>query len=400
MNILQINKFYYLRGGSERYLFELSGELEKRGHRVIPFSMHDEKNLASRYSSYFIDPMDMHKFNFKNILKFFYNYDTVRKLKKLLREQKVDVAHLHNIAHQLTPAIIKVLKKNKIPIIQTLHDYKLICPNSQLYAQNKVCLSCNGQKYYHCFTKKCMHNSRAKSLLGTLEAYLNNKILNYYEQVDLFIAPSQFMKDICVSFGVPKEKIYVINNFIDRTKKENNKITEDYFLYFGRLNEEKGIDTIFESMKKINFNCKLKIVGDGPYFQELKIISKNLRIENQIEFLGYKHKEELNDIIDKAMAVILPSKWPENMPYSLLESLDKEKAVIVSNIGGMPEIIHDNKNGLLFEAGNSDDLAKKMDKIFTQVFKIDLKTNDNILINLNSKIHISEIEKCYLELKK
>ena len=378
MKILQINKFYYLRGGSERHVFGLSDILEEQGHKVIPFSMQDPKNKKSEFEKYFVKPIDLHKFNIINIIKYFYNFDAVAKLKKLIKDQKPDIAHLHNITGQLTPAIIRVLKKHNIPIIMTLHDYRLICPNSQLYSQREICYRCQGGKYYNCLLRKCVHNSFGKSLLAMLESYLNNKFLNYYKHIDLFIAPSQYMKEISARFGIPENKIKVIYNFIPKdiniSLKTDSKQTENYLLYFGRLSKEKGIDVLIDAFKEVK-EYNLKIVGSGLEFENIQQKIKKLSLTN-IELLGPKYEKELQELIKGAKAVIIPSVWQENMPYSLLESLDVGKIVIASNIGGMKEVIIDGQNGFLFKPGDSIELVNKIKN---------LKIVDNKAIESNIK---------------
>ena len=194
MNILLINKYFFLKGGSERQVFDLIAVLEKNKHRVIPFAMEDERNEKTPFQKYFFRKVDLHRFSVFSIIKYFHNYDAVRRLEKLLDDEKVDIAHLHNIVGQVSPAIIKSLKERGIPVVQTLHDYRLFCPNGQLFAGGKVCYSCVGKSYYHCFFKKCVHNAYGKSLIGSLEAYLNTRFLDLYSQVDCFIAPSHFMR--------------------------------------------------------------------------------------------------------------------------------------------------------------------------------------------------------------
>ena len=342
MKILQINKFHYPRGGSERYVFELSKLLEDHGHEVIQFSMADDKNYYSKYSQYFIKPVDLDKFNLINIIKFFYNYEAVKNLKKLIKDERPDIAHLHNIAHQISPAIIKVLKNHKIPIIQTLHDYKLICPNAKLYSRGLICEQCRGGRYYNCFLKKCSHNSWTKSFLAMSEAYLNNKILKYYNSVDLFIAPSQFMKNICVKFYIPENKIKLIYNFIGAETEAVEDIMEKnepaYLLYFGRLSEEKGIDVLLAALKILNNKIKLKIAGAGPDYKKCQSLIAQYKLNAQAELVGPKYGAELRQIIKQAKAIIIPSLWPENLPYSALEALALGKIIIASHMGGLPEI--------------------------------------------------------------
>ena len=365
MKILEINKFYHLRGGSERHLFELSDALTRRGHSVIPFSMKNERNQPNGFSNYFVDSVDLDSINFRNILKIFYNWQAVRNLEKLIIKEKPDVAHLHNIQYQLTPAIIQTLKKHGIPVIQTLHAYNIICPNAKLYTEGSPCERCRGRWFYNCLAHKCAHDSYAKSFLGMLEAYLNVSLLKRYDDVDVFIAPSNFMKEVSVRAGIAAEKIQVLHNFVD-TQKFNAVDSEigNYLLYFGRLAEEKGITMLIEAVKDLP-DEKLKIVGEGPEYNNLKFKILNLKLGNRVELLGKKEGSELTKLITDAKAIVIPSLWPENMPYSLLEAMAMGKTVIVARIGGLPEMIEHGKNGFLFEAGNLESLKQEL-KVINQ----------------------------------
>lgn len=366
MKILQIHKFHYFRDGGTRHYLELSENLRREGHEVINFSMQHPENIACVQEQYFAENVPLDRFSVKNIFKYFYNFEAVAKLERLLAVEKPDLAHVHNLYHQLTPALLHVLKKHQIPIVLTLHDYKIICPNYQLFAAGKICERCRGGKYCQCALTGCVKNSRAKSLLATIEAYLYRRILKSYELVDTFIAPSQFMKNKFVEFGWPAEKIEVLRNF---TNLENKNVVKkmhmhnsdnDYLLYFGRLSEEKGLDVLLSAMILLPENVKLKIAGTGPLLSCSKLKIKNSKLNGRVDLLGHIQGKKLGEIIDSAKAIIIPSIWYENMPLSMLEAMAAGKVVIASRIGGMPEIIRDGENGFLFEAGNAQELAGKI----------------------------------------
>ncbi|MFH1233458.1 MAG: glycosyltransferase family 4 protein [Patescibacteria group bacterium] len=380
MKILMINKFYYLRGGSERCVFELSKLLENNGHQVIPFSTLDKKNVKSKFDQYFIKKINLEKFNLINILKIFYNWDAVKKLEQLIKDEKPDIAHLHNIAHHLSPAIIKVLKKHNIPVIQTLHDYKLICPNYKLFSKNEICFKCQNGKYYNCFLRKCVKNSLMKSFLAMMEAYLNNKILKLYDKIDLFIAPSRFMKDICVKFGLQESKIKIIYNFIDVDAQANKwvgdhknladkKEESKYILYFGRLSQEKGVADLIKAYAKIHqiMGHQLVIAGDGEERKNLEQLAQNLNISSKVKFVNHQHSDELLNLISNSTFVVVPSIWQENAPYSVIEAMVLAKTVICSKIGGLSELIEDKKNGFLYPPGDVDKLADIMEKMLMPI---------------------------------
>ncbi len=403
LKILQINKFYYLRGGSERYLFELEKILKQAGHEAVPFSMKDERNQPSPYQKYFIEPMNLHRFSLKNIFKIFYNWEAACNLEKLIKKEKPDLAHLHNINYQISPAVIRILKRHGIPIIMTLHDYNIICPNDKLFTRGSQCERCRTGGYYHCLLNKCSHNSAGQSFLAMLEAYFNNRFLKIYEQVDLFIAPSRAMKESCVKFGLPKDKIIDLCYPIDI----NNEPAADlgranYVLYFGRLSSEKGIGVLLEAMAKVNDKINLKLAGAGPDYQKLEDKNKKLNLSGRVKFLGPKYGNELSVLIKGALAIIVPSVWPENMPYSMLESLAMGKIVIASRMGGLSEMIKDGDNGFLFKSGNSDELAKKINLavIRNEIIKTMEEKAKNSLVGLDSRKHGEKIMALYKKILK
>jgi glycosyltransferase involved in cell wall biosynthesis len=242
-----------------------------------------------------------------------------------------------------------------------LHDYKLICPNYQLFTGGKTCIACKPHKYFNCYTKQCFKNSKSKSALATLEMYIHHRLLKIYEKnINTFIAPSDFMKQKLVEFGWDINKIKLVINPFDAemsiAKGEEVKQEEEYLLYFGRLGEEKGLEILIEAAALTNSH--LKFVGVGPMENKLKKLAEKLKVK--AEFLGFKNGPELKYIILRSRAIVIPSIWFENMSLSLLEALNLNKIVIASNIGGIPEIIKHGQNGLLFEPGNVNDLTNKI----------------------------------------
>ncbi len=366
MKILQINKFYYLKGGAERHLFELSKLLEVNGHTVIPFSMQDPQNQPTPYAKYFAKPVDFDSFSLSALFKFFYNWEAVSQLKRLLRDERPDIAHLHNVAHQLTPSIIRVLKKHGIPVVMTLHDYQPICPSYQLYTKGQYCERCKGGKYYQCALNRCVKDSTAKSLMSMLELYLHRRVFKNYDLVDHFVAPSRFMADVSIAFGMPKEKMSVVYNFLGDGQRaelegEAGASAGDYLLYFGRLTEEKGVGDLLKAAA--NSATSLKIVGTGAERESLEAEAKALELGSRVEFLGYQEGSALARLIKGAKAVVLPARWPENMPYSLIEALAAGRPLLVSRIGGLTELVGSGQNGFTFAPGNVEELKEAIRRL-------------------------------------
>lgn len=406
MRILQVNKFNYPRAGAEKYFLWLSQALVKAGHQVAIFSMDHPKNLSSSWKKYFVSEIDFNSRSLKDQLRapkrIIYCSEAKIKFKKLIEDFKPDLIHCHNIYHQLSPSILEAASKKNVPIIMHLHDYKLICPNYRLFSKNKICLECLSQKNYRPVIKNNCYNSVLRSTLAYLEMTLHNKIWKIYQNnLNLLIAPSRFIQKLFINNGWSKEKVIFINNPAPDINKKLNKKTGEYFLYFGRLAVEKGIEDLIIAIKKNNL--KLKIAGSGPSEQKLKKLCASEIKNGQIKFINQLAGKELIQEILEAKAVIIPSRWLENMPLSLLESLALGKIIIASRIGGLPEIINDRINGFLFKPGNISDLSR----ILKLVSSLSEKEKTKIKIaaqktaeELSPGIHLIKILNIYRKLAK
>jgi len=404
MKILQVNKFNYPKGGADKYFLDLSTALEQVGHQVAVFSMADKNNLPSAWSNYFVSNFDFNNLNFlKKLLapeRIIYSLEAKRKFEKLIEDFRPDIIHIHNIYHQISPSILDVARRYKIPVIMHLHDYKLICPNYQLFTGGRPCEACRPDKYYQCIKKRCFKNSLSQSLLAALEMYIHHKILKIYKKnVTVFIAPSNFMKNKVMEFNWPGDKIAVITNpYSGILEDANDKnilsyaAEENYLLYFGRLSPEKDVKTLIEIAIKNNW--PLKIVGQGPEEAMLKKVTTN---NPPIEFTGFKSGTDLQNIILKARAIIIPSISYDNMPLSLLEALRLGKIVIASRIGGLPEIIEDGVNGLLFTPGDEAELTAKI-RSLENLDKPAMKLAARVSVeSFSLKNNLNALEKIYEE---
>jgi glycosyltransferase involved in cell wall biosynthesis len=365
MKILMVNKFLYNRGGSETYMFQISEYLKKQGHEVYFFGMKDEENIVDTDEKSLVENLDFHKKSLKTLLypfKIIYSIEARKKIAKILDSFKPDIVHLNNYNFQLTPSIIYEVKKRNLPIVQTVHDPVVVCPNHSLfnYNEGEICEKCKGNKYFFCIKTKCIHNSMVKSVFGAIEAIIYNK-LNTYEKVDKFICPSQFINEKIVEFGVNGQKTITMHNFSMLDIGDNLNKKRNYILYFGRLSQEKGIITLLESAKKLK-NYSFKICGTGPLEEYMKNYINQNNLKN-VELLGFKTGNELKMLIKNAKVSIYPSVWYENCPMSVIESKGLGTPVIGSKIGGIPELIRDNKDGFVFEANNSEDLSEKIKNI-------------------------------------
>ena len=368
MKILLVNKFHYIKGGSETYYFGLGELLEKSGHDVIYFSMKDDKNKPCPQEKYFVENVDfnapMGKFKLmKTALKMLYSREAKKKFKKLILDEKPDIIHLNIFQSQLTASIVDVAHKYRIPIVYTAHDLKSVCPNYQMLNHGEVCEKCLHGKYINCFKTSCMKDSRLKSLLATMEAdvYKRKKT---YRKIDLIITPSEFYKRKIDEAKIADCPVVHMTNFLPQGTQYSavNKVG-DYILYFGRLSREKGIITLVEAYSRSNCELPLYIVGTGSVKEEIEGKIKELSMTDKIKLLGFKSGRELKDIVDAILCVVLPSEWYETGPYSIMEAISACKPVIVSNLGGLPELVDDGITGYIVPAKDAEKLAEAIKKM-------------------------------------
>lgn len=370
MKILLVNKFHYVKGGSETYYFGLGELLKQYGCKVVYFSMQDEKNRSCDYEKYFVNNVDFNmRTNIFQIaqmsLKMLYSFEARRKFEKLIRAEKPDIIHLNIFQSQLTGSIVDVAKKYNIPVVYTMHDLKSICPNYQMLNHGSVCEKCLGGKYSTCFKEGCMKESKLKSLLAALEAYVY-KWNKTYKKIDLFITPSRFFSEKLRQANITNKPIIHMPNFLPKDTEyiSNNKCGE-YFLYFGRLSKEKGISTLIRAYQEAKIETPLYIVGTGPLEQEIQEMIEKYQVKNCVKMLGFKSGSELKEIIENAKCICLLSEWYENGPYSIMEAQAASRPVIVSGYGGLPELVEDGVTGYIIPAGNIEkvaDILRQCDK--------------------------------------
>ncbi len=378
MNILIATANWYPSGGDWTYIDSICKIYESNGHKIIPFAMKDSRNFKSNFDKYFINNINYNDLNksktlsstVKVLTSSIYSFEAIKKIKLLINENNIDIAQLNNIHNIHTPAIISELKKNKIPVVWRVLDYKILCPNRTFLSNNMVCEDCFKSKYYNCFLNKCKKNSYSASLVTTIESYFN-KIRPYYNQVDKYIFQSEFSRDLFIKYGFDINKTEIIENpyncenIIPEFNIENKK---KYILYFGRISKEKGLFTLYDAMINIP-DIKLIIVGNGPDVEDsLAYISLN-NIKN-IEFVGPKWGDELIPYINLCEFVVLPSEWYEPNPYVVLQSFSFGKPVVATNIGGIKDMIIHDQNGILTKPNDALELSSSIEVLYYDKEKI------------------------------
>ena len=397
MKVLLINKYHYLKGGAERAYFDTAHILAENGHEVSFFSMQHPDNRETPWSRYFVSNVDYLTEPVSFLAKIrlawriIWNSEAAENLEQLLLEAKPDIAHLHNIYHQLSPSILWTLHKHHVPIVMTLHDYKLASPNYSLYVRGAIW---NTGSSFRCIADRCVKNSFAKSFVCAVEKWVHESI-GSYRKVSVFLSPSQFLIEKFRELGSPFHIERVPQPLLPFPEQPSSKTTNDYLLFFGRLSVEKGVSVLLEAMQELP-EKKLCIVGVGPEEEALKNFVKTKNLTN-ISFLGPKYGDELQSLIRDAEAIVMPSVWYENMPYTILEALAIGKVVIASRIGGIPERIQDGINGFLFETGNTKTLAHILRTLTQQdLAKIERAAFESVS-DLRPEVYAKTLEKIYAE---
>ena len=359
MKVLLINNRHFRGGGADVVYFSTAEKLIEAGHQVTFFSRHSENALPDENDSFFIPEKSQYCI-FTRTLQYFNNKDAAVKLEELLRKEHFDIAHAHLMWGGMTAAIIPVLHKYGVPIVHTVHDYRMVCPAYTFRnGRGKVCEKCKGGRYYQCIMCRCAKGGIIQSILMAAEMKYRNIKWHPAKEMDGVIYVSQFAKqkheEIDPLFKTTPNTI--IYNFT--TVGEVFKPVENdggYYLYYGRLSGEKGIQTLIDVFKR-HPELHLKVVGNGPIEDELK---RNL-LPN-VEFLGYKSGDELYNLVRYARFVCVPSEWYENNPMTIVEAYSMGVPVIGAKIGGIPEIVDEGKTGFLFESGSVDFLEETIIK--------------------------------------
>lgn len=352
MKVLLINNFFYRKGGSETVFFNTARLLEQAGHQVCFFSVAREENISSPFSKYFISDTTKAS-KVKGLLSYFYNKEAATKLEQLILEEKPDIVHSHLMWGCTAPAIFKVLKKYKIPLVHSVHDYRMVCPAYTFTSGGAICDECKGKHFYKCATKRCSKGSLLMSTVMAAEMYFRNAFHNPAKNIKGLIYVSNFAKNIHEKYSPGFQKVTSIVLYNCSQKQDvGNKVRNDYYLYYGRLSHEKGVEIVIEAFKQLP-QARLKIVGTGPNEKDLIQDAKGTM---NIEFLGFKSGEELHQLVRGAQFVIVPSQWYENNPMTIVESYSFGTPVIGSDLGGIPEIIEDGKTGYVFNHGNLESL--------------------------------------------
>lgn len=362
MRVLNVNKYHYLRGGSEQYFFFVERGLRARGHDVVPFAMRHPDNLPSEYERYWPAEVDYFGGSLRARVaagfKVLYSRDARLCVARLLDDHPADVAHLHLFQQQFSLAILPEIRRRGIPIVHTVHDLKPVCPAYRMLTHDGICERCLGGHFHRCVRHRCVKGSLAGSLVAAVEMYLAH-LGGFYRHIDRFVAPSRFYARKLEEGGIPGGKIEVLPLACEVEQTAARYDDDGYALCAGRLSEEKGVATLLQAARIAGSKVPIKIAGTGPLEDSLRRQAADLGLEH-VEFVGYQSGARLRELQAGAMFFVVPSEWYENAPVVIHEALSLGKPVVGSRIGGIPELVEDGENGLTFAMGDAAALAEAL----------------------------------------
>lgn len=344
MRILQVHNFYRIPGGECGVVHAEKSLLESRGHDVRQYTRHSSEvsdyGAVRKARAYIQIP---------------YSFEVERDLVRALRREQPDVVHVHNVFPLLSPSVYRAIKKQNIPVVQTVHNFRFLCPNGQFFVDGRVCLDCMERGLWSAVHKRCMQNSYVVSLAYATAIGMAWASGNLPDNIDQFVALNRFSADKLSAGGIPADKISICGNYIDEALSSVTP-KRAYVLYLGRLSREKGLLTLLHAWKGVE-GVALKVAGTGPLEAELRDTAKTLGL-SRVEFVGYVSGPEKENLVREALCTVVPSEWYENFPLTILEAYALGTSVIASRIGGLPEMVEHGNTGLLFEPGNSDELSR------------------------------------------
>ncbi len=415
MRIVFCNKYFFLNGGVERYLYNAMNYLKDQGHTAIPFSVRYADSWPSPYEEYFLpppgDPAQAHlaniKFSPQNLWRHFdrstYSFEARLKLQKLLNSTGgADIAFIMNIYNYLSPSIIHTFRSRLIPMVMHIGDYNLVCPSYSLLRDGRPCTLCVKGEYYHGLKYRCVKNHLAASAVRVFAMYLH-RLLGLYRLLDAIVVPCEFMRETLIEGGFAPGKIHLLPYPVERrhhlrrktparagegrrrgearsenpagnspspTEREASpgaREKKNQIVYFGRISYEKGLDTLLLAFQRLNPPVRLYLVGrsyDGEEERLKGMIEPGFR--DRIHFPGFQSGEALARLIGDSLFSVVPSRWYDNAPLSVEESFFLGTPVLGSRIGGITGQIQEGVTGYLFEPDSVPELTEKMARMLSE----------------------------------
>lgn len=343
MRILSVHNTYQIRGGEDESRAAEENLLREHGHHVDQYEETNDRVATLSKAQLAV--------------KTIWSTETYRDVTQHLKQHAVDVVHVQNFFPLISPAVHHAAHDAGVPVVQTLRNYRLLCPNALFFRDGNVCEDCLGKAIpYPGVVHGCYRDSRVASAGVATMIVAHRALKTWTQNIDYFITLTEFARQKFIAGGFPAEKIIVKPNFVN-PDPQPGKGDGGYMLFVGRLSVEKGLDTLIEAWRRLDIPVPLKIIGDGPLSDMVQSAAQEI---NTIEWLGRQPMQEVYDLMGRAIAVIFPSKWYETFGRVAVEAFAKGTPVIASNIGAIAELVDGDRTGRRFSPGDPDDLTRQV----------------------------------------
>jgi glycosyltransferase involved in cell wall biosynthesis len=343
MKILLVHNFYQQAGGEDQVFADELKMLRDRGHDVKPFTVHNDA----------VEGMGRLELARNTI----WNRQSYDALLEATRSHRAEVVHFHNTFPLISPSGYRAAHDAGAAVVQTLHNYRLLCPSATFYRDGKVCEDCMGRRVpWPAVVHKCYRGNRAATAVVTTMLTVHRTLGTYVEEVDTYIACTEFSRTKLIEGGFAADHVVVKPNFVDPDPGFGPG-DGGFALFVGRLTDEKGVYTLLKAWETLGQTIPLKILGDGPLRDQVLVAAE--RKESRIEYLGRQPLDQVSATMGRASVLLFPSQWYEGLPRTILESFAKGTPVIASKLGAMDGVIVHGRTGFWFTPGDAADLVRQ-----------------------------------------
>jgi glycosyltransferase involved in cell wall biosynthesis len=348
-SVLMVHNYYQERGGED-----LSFEAERRALEYAGVTVHTYIDTNHR-----IDSMSAIRAGLRCV----WSLEAQRDIRELLRTHRPQVMHVQNSFPLSSPSIYYAAAREGVPVVQSIRNYRLLCPNALFYRENRVCEDCMGKRFaWPGIVHSCYRGSRSGSAAVATMQTVHRALGSWHNKVDHFVSLSAFARQKLIQGGLPAERITVKPNFVYPDPGSSDEKRE-FTLFVGRLSEEKGIETMLNAWEKIHTQVPLVIAGRGPVSDMVEEAANRL---DGVTWLGAQSIDRIYDLMGRATAVLFPSEWYETFGRVVIEAYSRSTPVIASNLGAISELVVPGETGLLFEPGCPESLAAAASRMWNQ----------------------------------
>lgn len=350
--VLIVHNYYQIPGGEDTVVANEKRMLERNGHQIVLYTRHNsELNEFSKLQKLML-PFSM-----------IFSIKTYREVKHLIEKEKIDVVHVHNTLNLISPSVYYVAFRKKVPVVQTIHNFRLLCPGAAFYRDGHICEDCVSKGLLCAVKHGCYRGSRVQTLICAVSTWIH-RLLGTYGKLN-YICLTDFNKEKLLTLKqIDKEKVFVKPNFVKTAEKilpyEKRK---DQFVYAGRLEEIKGIDLLLRAWSRLDREqFRLVVCGTGSMEQWCKEYIEKENLSN-VEMRGFLDNAAVKEVIGESKALILPTRWYEGFPMTIAEAYSLGTPVIVSDLGNSGSLIEEGKNGMKFQPDSEESLCAAVKKM-------------------------------------